>query len=226
MARKTKQQLLEEKVQEEKKKATRRSIYAVIFFALALLFALYIYTPIKVPLKNWLVQNFLYGMFGIATFLLPVFLAWLGVDALDKDKKYSTTVKVCTGLVLATAVSAVSYLFWYPGPFTFGEFFTEGIATFWNQGKDLQGGVVGGIFACPLIALMSHWGFAIVMIAVALIAILFFFDLTLYQMAWPIRKLICAIKKKREEPVLIENVEEEKVRRHFSDLEADGEKEE
>ncbi len=226
MARKTKKQLQEEKEQQEKKKATRRSIYAVIFFALALLFAIYIYTPIQVPLKNWLVKHFLYGMFGIATFLLPVFLAWLGVDALDKEKKYSTTVKVCTGLVLATAVSAVSYLFWYPGSFSFGEFFTEGIPTFWEQGLALQGGVIGGIFACPLIALMSHWGFAIVMLAVALIAILFFFDLTLYQMAGPIRWMFASIKKKREEPVLIDDVEEEKLRRHFSDLKADEEKEE
>ncbi len=226
MPRKTKQQLLEEQIREEKKKATRRSIYAVIFFALSLLFAIYIYTPIQVPLKEWLVKHFLYGMFGIATFLFPIFLAWLGVDALDKDKKYSTAVKVCTGLVLATAVSAISFLFWYPGSYSFREFFTEGIPTFWEQGLELQGGVVGGIFACPLIALMSRWGFAIVMIAVTLIAILFFFDLTLYQMAWPIRKLIAMAKEKREAPILIEDVEEEKVRRHFSDLEADGEKEE
>ncbi|MBR6793299.1 MAG: DNA translocase FtsK [Clostridia bacterium] len=226
MPRKTKQQLLDEQVREEKKKATRRSIYAVIFFALALLFAVYIYTPIQVPLKNWLVKHFLYGMFGIATFLVPVFLAWLGIDALDKEKKYSTMVKVWTGLVLATAVSAVSYLFWYPGSYSFGAFFTEGIPTFWEQGLELQGGVVGGIFACPLIALMSRWGFAIVMIAVGLIAVLFFFDLTLYQMAWPVRKLLAAAKEKREAPVLVDDVEEEKIRRHFSDLEADGEKEE
>ncbi len=226
MPRKTKQQLLEEQVRVEKKKATRRSIYAVIFFALALLFAIYIYTPINVPLKDWVVKQFLYGMFGIATFLLPIFLAWLGVDALDKEKKYGTTVKVCTGLVLATAVSAFSYLFWYPGSFSFWEFFAEGIPTFWEQGLELQGGVVGGIFACPLIALMSRWGFAIVMIAVGLIAVLFFFDLTLYQMAWPFRKLIASLKEKREAPVLVEDVEEEKLRRHFSDLEADGKKEE
>ncbi len=217
---------MEEQIRAEKKNATRRSIYAVIFFALALLFAIYIYTPIEVPLKEWLVRRFLYGMFGIATFLLPIFLAWLGVDALDKEKKYSTAVKVCTGLVLAGAVSAVSYLFWYPGAFSFGEFFTDGIPTFWEQGLELQGGVVGGIFACPLIALMSKWGFAIVMIAVALIAILFFFDLTLYQMAWPIRKLLSMAKEKREAPILIEDVEEEKIRRRFSDLEADGKKEE
>ncbi len=226
MPRKTKQQLLEEQIAVEKKAATRRSIYAVIFFAAALLFAIYIYTPIDIPLKEWLVKRFLYGMFGIATFLLPIFLTWLGIDALDKEKKYSTAVKLWTGLVLATAVSAVSYLFWYPGSYSFGEFFTEGIPTFWEQGLSLQGGVIGGIFACPLIALMSRWGFAIVMIAVGLIAVLFFFDLTLYQMVWPVRKLLSAAKEKREAPRLVEDVEEEKIRRHFSDLEADEEREE
>ncbi len=225
MPRKTKQQLLEEKIQEEKKAATRRSILAVIFFALALLFAIYIYTPIRVPLKDWLVKNFLYGMFGIATFLFPVFLAWLGFDALDADKKYSTAVKVWMGLVLAIAISGISFLFFYPGNYSFGAFFAEGIPQFWRQGLELQGGVVGGIFACPLIALMSGWGFGILIAAVTLIAVLFFFDLTLYQLAWPFRKLFASIKEKREAPQLVENVEEEKMRRHFSDLEADDNEE-
>ncbi|MBQ8893663.1 MAG: hypothetical protein IJ043_04565 [Clostridia bacterium] len=226
MPRKTKQQLMEEQVKAEKKAATRRSIYAVIFFALALIFAIYIYFPIQVPLKEWLVKNFLYGMFGIATFLFPIFLVWLGVDALDQQKKYSTAVKVWTGLVLATVISGVSYLFWYPGSYSFGEFFIEGIPQFWRQGLELQGGVVGGIVACPLIALMSRWGFGILMAAVTIIAILFFFDLTLYQLAWPFRKLAAAIKEKREAPKLVEDVEAEKLKRHFSDIEADGEEEE
>lgn len=228
MARVSKKKQLEEAAaqKKERKSATRQSIYAVVFFALALLFAVYIYTPIEVPLKDWLINHLLYGLFGFATFLFPLFLVWLGVDALDKEKKYSTVVKVWTGLVLATVISGGSYLLWYPGTYTFGEFFSQGIADFWNQGLELRGGVVGGIFACPLIALMSKWGFGILMVAALLIAVLFFFDLTLYQMAWPIRKLIESVKKKREEPVLIDDVEEEKLKRRFADMEADGEREE
>lgn len=223
MPRKSKKQLEQEQraQQQEKKAATRRSIYAVIFFALALLLAIYIYTPIKVPLKSWVVNHFLYGLFGFASFLFPIFLGWLGVDALDKNKKYSTMVKVWMGLLLAAVVSGLSYLFWYPGAYTFKTFFTEGIAQFWRQGMALQGGVIGGIIACPLIALMSRWGFGILMAAITLIAILFFFDLTLYQLALPFRKMIGAVKAKREQPQLVDDVEEEKLRRHFSDLEAE-----
>ena len=228
MPRKSKKQLLAEQqaAKQEKKAATRRSIEAVIFFALALLLALYIYTPIKVPLKDWVVYGFLRGMFGAATFLLPVFLVWLGVDALDKNKKYSTPVKCWTGLLLATVVSAASFIIWYPGSYSFADFFGKGLAQFWKQGQALQGGLIGGIFACPLIALMSRWGFGILLAAITIIGILFFFDLTLYQMAWPIRKLIASVKEQREKPQLVEDVEEEKLRRHFSDLKADDEKEE
>ena len=226
MPRVSKKKQLEQAAAEraEKKRATRRSIYAVVFFALALLFAIYIYTPIKVPLKDWLVDHLLYGLFGFATFLFPIFLGWLGIDALDKEKKYSTMVKVWTGLVLATIISGMSYLLWYPGEYSFGAFFTEGIPQFWEQGLELKGGVVGGIIACPLIALMSRWGFGILMVALTIIAILFFFDLTLYQMAWPFRKMIAMAKEKREAPILVDNVEEEKIRRRFSDLEAEGER--
>ena len=143
MPRVSKKKKLEEAAAKraEKKQATQRSIYAVVFFALALLFAIYIYTPIEVPLKDWLVNHLFYGLFGFSTFLFPLFLVWLGVDALDKEKKYSTNVKIWTGLVLATVISGSSYLFWYPGDYSFGEFFTEGLADFWNQGMELQGGV-------------------------------------------------------------------------------------
>ena len=112
MARVSKKQQLEQAAAEKKKQklATRQSIYAVVFFALALLFAIYIYTPIEVPLKDWLVNRLFYGLFGFATFLFPLFLVWLGVDALDKDKKYSTAVKLWTGLVLATVISGFSFL--------------------------------------------------------------------------------------------------------------------
>ncbi len=226
MPRVSKKKQLEQAAAEraEKKQATRRSIYAVVFFALALLFAIYIYTPIDVPLKSLLVDHLLYGLFGFATFLFPIFLGWLGIDALDKEKRYSTMVKVWTGLVLATIISGMSYLLWYPGDYSFGAFFTEGIPQFWEQGLELKGGVVGGIIACPLIALMSRWGFGILMVALTIIAILFFFDLTLYQMAWPFRKLIAMAKEKREAPILVDDVEEEKIRRRFSDLEAEGER--
>ncbi len=201
----------------EKQQASRRSIFAVIFFALALLFALYIYTPINVPLKSFVVNWLFYGVFGIAAFLLPIFLAWLGLDALKTERKYSTNVKLWTGLLLATAISSISFLFKLPDTFS--------IPAFWKQGMELQGGLVGGLIAWPLIKLMSGWGYGILLVAILLIAILFFFDLTLYQMTYPFRALFASVKERKERPVLVEDVEEEKLRRHFKDMEADEEKE-
>ncbi len=224
MAKKSKKQIQQEQLalRKEQKAATQRSIWAVVFFALALLLAIYIYIPgLQVPLKDWLVNHFLFGMFGFASYLFPVFLVWLGVDALDKKKKYSTSVKVWTGLVLAVIISGLSYLFWYPGDYSFGGFFAEGIPQFWRQGMELQGGVMGGLIACPLIALMSKVGFTILMLAVSIIAILFFFDLTLYEMIYPIRKLIAYSKEQKEKPLVVEDPEAEKIKRHFSDLKAD-----
>ncbi len=229
MPRKSKKQIHEEQQAERKAKkaATRQSIYAVVFFALALLLAVYIYIPgLQVPLKDWVVNHFLYGMFGFASFLFPIFLVWLGVDALDKEKKFSTQVKVWTGLVLAVLTSGVSYLFWYPGTYSFGKFFSEGIPRFWMQGMELKGGVMGGLIACPLIALMSKVGFAILVLAVSVIAILFFFDLTLYEITYPIRKLIAHIKEERKKPIVVEDVEAEKIKRRFSDLKADDARDE
>ena len=80
MARKSKKKQLDEAAAQknQKKTATRQSIYAVVFFALALLFAIYIYTPIEVPLKDWLINHLLYGLFGFATFLFPPLFGMAG----------------------------------------------------------------------------------------------------------------------------------------------------
>ncbi len=224
MPRKSNKQLQmeQEQAQTEKRAATRRSIDAVIFFALALLMAIYLYTPIRVPLKSLVVNQLLYGLFGFASLLFPVFLLWIGIDALDRDKRYSTMVKVWMGLILATVVSGTSYFFWYPGPYTFSRFFVEGLPQFWRQGLQLQGGVLGGVLACPLIALMSKWGFGILITALTLIAVLFFFDLTLYQLAYPFRRLFRHYREKREQPELVERRQEKQGEaRRFSDLEAE-----
>ena len=224
MPRVSKKKKLEEAAAKraEKKQATLRSIYAVLFFALALGSAVCFYTPINVKL----IEPLFYGIFGIGTLLLPIFLAWLGVDALDQEKKYSTNVKIWAGLALASIVSAASYLFLPAYSYSFGSFFTEGLLEFWKQGLELKGGLIGGIIACPLIPWMSKWIFGILIFAAIIIAVLFFFDLTLYQMAWPFRKLLQTAKEKREAPVLIGNVEEEKIKRRFADMEAEGEREE
>ncbi|MBQ3085479.1 MAG: DNA translocase FtsK 4TM domain-containing protein [Clostridia bacterium] len=187
----------------------------MIFFALALLFALYIYTPIDVPAKEWVVDRVFKGLFGFAAFPVPLLLVWLGVDALKTERKYSTAAKVWTGLILATAICSVSYLIWPQEAFS--------IEVFWRQGMALQGGIAGGLIAWPLIALMSSWGFGILLVAIFLIAILFFFDLTLYQMAYPIRAMVTSIRERKNRPELVEDVEEEKLRRHFKDMEADDE---
>lgn len=210
--------------QVKKKAETKRNIHAVIFFALALLAAVYIYTPVDVPLKAILINTILYGLFGFASLLFPVFLAWLGIDVLKEKQRYKTTTKLWTGLLLVVILSGFSYVFHEPASYTFGQFFTQGLADFWKMGMELNGGLVGGLVAWPLIMLMSRAGFAILLVAVSIIAILFFFDLTLYQMAYPIRKLFATIKERRERPVLVEDVEAEKTRRHFADLEADEER--
>ncbi|MBQ7090263.1 MAG: hypothetical protein IJN82_04020, partial [Clostridia bacterium] len=118
---------------------------------------------------------------------------------------------------LATAISSVSYFGNLPESFSIPEF--------WIQGTELRGGVAGGLIAWPLIKLMSVWGFGILLVAVFIIGILFFFDLTLLQMAYPIRAMIASAKERKNRPELVENPEEEKLRRHFKNVEAENEPE-
>ena len=59
------------------------------------------------------------------------------------------------------------------------------------------GGIIGGIFAYPLICLLTKIGFAILFITAALICALTFFDITLYQI-W--KKLRAPFEREAADP--------------------------
>ncbi len=164
------------------KKPMRRevkdSVIAVVSFALTLILVLSVYVNALGPLGD-AIHKILHWTFGFTSWLLPLFTLWLGITLLKEEHHVSTRAKLITGLVLTVSISGICYLF-EPGEFfKFSAFFTEAIASMPTR----AGGVLGGIFAFPLICFMTKIGFAIIVIAAIIISALTFFDVTLYQ-AW------------------------------------------
>ena len=181
------------------KKPIRRevldNVLSVIFFALTLLLLLSVYHNFLAGFGAFL-RTVMRSAFGNMSYLLPGFTLWLGIELARESRRVPTTTRLWTGLALIMSLCGVCYLFEssdYFGSFSFFEFFTKGIPDMVNR----AGGIAGGIFAYPLICLLTKIGFAIIFITLALICALTFFDVTLYQI-W--KKICSAFKKPQKDP--------------------------
>lgn len=177
------------------RREVRDNVLSVIFFALTLLLILSVYHNFLGALGTFLRAVFR-SAFGYVSYLLPALTLWLGVELARESCRVPTTTRLWTGLVLVVSLSGVCYLFEpgeYFGAFSFGGFFIKGIPDMINR----AGGIAGGIFAYPLICLLTKIGFAIIFITAALICALTFFDITLYQI-W--QKLCAPFKREAPDP--------------------------
>lgn len=177
------------------RREVRDNVLSVIFFALTLLLILSVYHNFLGALGTFLRAVFR-SAFGYVSYLLPALTLWLGVELARESRRVPTTTRLWTGLVLVVSLSGVCYLFEpgeYFGAFSFGGFFIKGIPDMINR----AGGIAGGIFAYPLICLLTKIGFAIIFITAALICALTFFDITLYQI-W--QKLRAPFEREAPDP--------------------------
>lgn len=177
------------------RREVRDNVLSVIFFALTLLLILSVYHNFLGTLGTFLRAVFR-SAFGYVSYLLPALTLWLGVELARESRRVPTTTRLWTGLVLVVSLSGVCYLFEpgeYFGAFSFGGFFIKGIPDMINR----AGGIAGGIFAYPLICLLTKIGFAIIFITAALICALTFFDITLYQI-W--QKLRAPFEREAPDP--------------------------
>ena len=177
------------------RKEVRDNVLSVIFFALTLLLILSVYHNFLGAFGTFL-RTVFRGAFGYVSYLLPVLTLWLGIELARERRRVSTPTRLWTGLVLVLSLCGVCYLFEsgeYFGSFSFGQFFIKGIPDMVNR----AGGIAGGIFAYPLICLLTKIGFAILFITAALICALTFFDITLYQI-W--KKLRAPFEREEHDP--------------------------
>lgn len=176
----------------KRKKQKIDNVLAVLCFAITLLLIFSVYINLCGAFGDF-VRKILLSVFGVIAFALPALTAWLGFDLLNPNRKFSSRAKLLTGFGLAAVLCSFCYLFMpnsFFGQFGFVTFFSDGFTKFIETGVSLNsGGLLGGIIAYPLIMLLRKVGFAIVCLAVGLILIITFFDITLYQLFYPIIKL-------------------------------------
>ncbi|MCR4306469.1 MAG: DNA translocase FtsK [Candidatus Yonathbacteria bacterium] len=138
------------------KEETRHSVFAIIFFALAIFFVLSAWS--KSGVVGAYTFKILETLLGLGFFLLPLILGILGVSFLRSIRPE---------LVVAKAIGAIL-------------FFLSGLGLTAILFKDNSGGIIGSFVASPLVKFFDIYVSLLFLVALAAISLLLIFDAKLH----------------------------------------------
>ena len=204
------------------KEQRSQEIKAIILFAVAVL-VLFVVLIKGQNVWEWL-HNGIFGLFGIFTFLVPVFMIAIAVmKAFDKFSGNIGEKLIESGLLLLCLNTIVDVF--YSDITNIGYF--EYLASAFTDGTKIAGGgFIGALLGFPLEYALSTAGAAVILILIAFVLIMFVFDLTMGM----IFKFFANLFKSRESSEDDDDEEEFDVKReipeYFDELEIEGEEDE
>lgn len=154
------------------KAAASRQVSAIIWLAVAVLWACIVFIPGK-NLWTWL-HTFMFSLFGISAFVLPVLLGFAAIMvAFDKMSK-AVKVRTVEATVLLVLVSSAIDVF---ANFTDGLTFGEHISEIWAAGNSIAaaskgGGIIGTLISHPVCAAFGKTGAAITLIIIIFVLLM------------------------------------------------------
>ncbi len=184
----------------------KRQVVSIVLFAAAV----FLMCIILIPGENvWnALHNFLFGVFGVTSFIYPIIL---GVTAVffAMDKCYgSVTAKIIEASVLSVFISAAVDIFAGSGVVPFSEY----IQTAYNNGMALKsGGFIGALIGRPLVNMFGKTGAAITIILLMFVLLMLISGTTLIAFFKTLAKPVQKIEKHAEDAFVkrAERVEEE-----------------
>lgn len=157
------------------KEQRNQEIKAIILFAVSIL----VLCLVLIKGENvWLwLHNGMFGLFGIFTFLVPVFMiAVAAMKAFDKFKSDIGEKLIETGLLLLSLTTIIDVFSSDITNIGYIEYLGE---AFTNGTEIAGGGLVGALLGYPLEYALSTAGAAVLLILISLVLIMFVFDLTI-----------------------------------------------
>ena len=152
-----------------------REVKAIVLFALSLLL-LFLVLIKGQNVWEW-AHNFLFGLFGLCTFIVPLFMMAVAVlEAVDRFRGRMGAKLVETGLLVLCLSSLIDVL----SVDALSLNYVEHLTAVYNEGKQIMGGgFVGGILGYPLEYGLSTAGATVVLFLLAFILIMLVADLNL-----------------------------------------------
>lgn len=168
-------------------------VVGVLLIALGLILAVAAYFGQDALILVWL-RQFMFGMFGIAGYILPVVAVLGGVSVIIWRKKKKSPGKIILGIVGVWSMLAIVQLC-YEFDYSVGYF--EYLSDSYTRCSSviMGGGLFAGIIAYPGCVLLGDVGAIIIFAAILIIAIMVIFRLSLKDTG---QKVGASIKKHKE----------------------------
>lgn len=184
-------------------------IRAISLISIGIILAFSTYTNIA-GILSILIRNVLYSVIGIIIYIIPIYLIYLGINTIKSKGNITYSRKLfsislffiviwlfCSTLNINTIVNYVDNI-------NFTNILKE--LSFYTN-KSLHGGVLAYLITYPLYKLTGFVGSYIIYIALLLICIILFLDITLYDIYIKFKDIITLIKTNFSS---VENITEKK----------------
>ena len=181
--------------------AASRQAMAIIWFALAVLWACIVFIKGE-NVWTWL-HNFMFSIFGINAFVFPLLLGFFSITvALNKMSK-AVKIRTVETAVLVTFIGATIDVF---ANFNTGLTFGEHIVNVYNAGSQLGlavsgGGIVSALISHPICAAFGKTGAAITLILIVFVLLMLMTGTTLIMLFKAIEKPAKAVSEQVENTI-------------------------
>jgi len=177
----------------KKKKQTKtikNDLLGGILVVLSLVFIVFL-TFDNIGVLSEVISNTLKGCLGIASYIIPAILMVVGIYSIMSDKKVKATEEILKGLICAITISSVIYVFAESNYTLFDNVFKFCSDTFNNgiAGTSLAG-TFGGLIAASSVKVIGIIGSRIILTFVAIIATLYFLNMSLRQLVYIIYNML------------------------------------
>lgn len=177
-------------------------IVGIIYMATGLILAVAIYTSFAGVLSK-LAQNVSYALIGIGSYTLPIYLLYFGFQYIKtrgtislKDKKVIGISLFVIIIMLTCGTINIQTLY---NPNNFMENI-KSIAI--NESRVIHGGMFSYLICYPLYKFVGSIGSYILFFALSLIAVIFIFDITLYDLGLTVASKSEQIKNNRKQKLI------------------------
>lgn len=190
---------------------SRRQIWAVILFVVGLL----LFAVVVIKGQNvWMyLHNFLYGVFGMGVFLVPLLLIYIAYRATVDENMGRISFKLGQSFGLMSLVcGGIQTIFL--GTYPSGNFF-DTLTALYQQGQKLQsGGILSALIGWPLTAACGRLGASIILILFVFAFVLLVTGATLLD---AFRLVTQPVKKMEDQYIQIrEEKQQEKAQQRFN----------
>ena len=181
------------KQKQKQTKTIKNDLLGGILIVVSLIFIVFL-TFDNIGILSEVINNILKGSLGIASYIIPAVLMLVGIYSIMSDKKVNVIEEILKGLLSAVTISSVIYIFAESNYTLFDNVFKFCSDTFNNGilGTSLAG-TFGGIIAAASVKMMGIIGSRIVLTFIAIIASLYFLNMSLRQLIYVIYNMLAFI---------------------------------